>query len=207
MVPFPVQSVASKVLSRIYGRGRGWAFSASDFVMDFGSQNLDQALSQLAKDGKIRRVCRGLYDYPGYSKLLQQELSPDCDQAAHALARKFRWRIQPSGESALNLLGLTTQVPAKFIYHSDGPDRQYQVGNYTLAFKNTPLKDIGFKYPESGLVVQALKALGKEHIDEHALNIIRQHLDPAIRPRLMKDTAPVTGWVYDHIKAICRGDD
>lgn len=78
MAAFPVQSVASKVLSRIYGRLRGWAFSASDFVMDFGSQNLDHALSQLAKDGKIHRVYRGLYDYPGYSKLLQQELSPDC---------------------------------------------------------------------------------------------------------------------------------
>ncbi|HMY91469.1 MAG TPA: DUF6088 family protein [Nitrosomonas sp.] len=202
-----VQSIASKLLSRIHGHGRGWAFSANDFVVEFNSKNLDQALSQLVKDSKIRRVFRGLYDYPRYSELLQQELSPDCDQVAHALARKFNWRIQPSGEAALNLLGLTTQVPAKYIYHSDGPNRQYKIGKYTLAFKNTSLKNIGFKYRESGLIVQALKALGKDHIDEDIIASIRQQLTPAIQSRLLKDTTTVTDWVYNHIKSICRGED
>lgn len=106
-----MQAVEQKILSRIYGRGRGWAFTKTDFVAGFGEANIHQALSALARAGKIRRVCHGVYDYPRYSDLLGQVLSPDIDQVAGALARKFNWRIQPSGEAALNLLGLSTQVP------------------------------------------------------------------------------------------------
>jgi integrase len=70
---------------------------------------------------------RGIYDYPRFSKLLDQSLSPDIDQVARALARKFRWCIQPTGATALNFLGLSTQVPARAVYLSDGPDRVYQI--------------------------------------------------------------------------------
>jgi hypothetical protein len=73
----------------------------------------------LLQNGTIRRVIRGLYDYPRFSTLLDQELSPDTDQAAQALARKFRWRIQPIGAVAQNLLGLSTQVPARIVYLSE----------------------------------------------------------------------------------------
>ena len=84
-----MQSVDSKILSRIYGRGRGWAFSPNDFVADFSRQQIDKALSALTRADTIRRVCRGIYDYPKYSELLRQELSPDFDQVAYAFARKF----------------------------------------------------------------------------------------------------------------------
>ena len=95
--------------------------------------------------GEIRRVIRGIYDYPRFSKLLDQHLSPDIDQVARALARKFRWRIQPSGATALNFLGLSTQVPARAVYLSDGPDRAYQVGNTPLVFEHTALKESGIQ--------------------------------------------------------------
>ena len=65
--------------------------------------------------------------------------------AAEALARKFRWRIQPGGAAACNLLGLSTQVPARVVYRSDGPDRGYTVGNTALAFEQTALKEAGFQ--------------------------------------------------------------
>ena len=108
-----MQSINNKAISRIYGRGRGWAFSPNDFVEGFSRDQIENALSRLCREGKIRRVCRGIYDYPKYSELLQQELSPDFDQVAQAFARKFSWRIQPSGDTALNLLGLSTQVPGR----------------------------------------------------------------------------------------------
>ena len=110
-----MQSIDNKILSRIYGHGRGWAFFAKDFSADFGGANIDKALSDLTKQGKIRRVCRGMYDYPKYSELLGQTLSPDFDQVAQAFARKFNWRIQPSGDAALNLLGISTQVPGRYL--------------------------------------------------------------------------------------------
>lgn len=88
----------------------GWAFSPSDFVKDFSRDQIENALSRLCREGKIRRVYRGVYDYPKFSELLQQDLSPDFDQVARAFARKFNWRIQPAGDAALNLLGLALGV-------------------------------------------------------------------------------------------------
>ena len=123
-----MQPIDKKILSRIYGRGRGWAFTKIDFVAEFGEVNIHQALSSLTKTGTIRRVCHGVYDYPRYSELLGQTLSPDVDQVAQALARKFNWRILPSGDTALNQLGLSTQVPGKWVYLSDGPSREYAIG-------------------------------------------------------------------------------
>jgi len=187
------QGIENKVISRIYGRGRGWAFTKTDFVAEFGEANIHQALSSLTKTGKIRRVCQGVYDYPRFSQLLDRQMSPDLDQVAHALARKFNWRIQPSGDVALNLLGLSTQVPGRWVYLSDGLNRKYEIGKHDLTFKKSALKDVGFKYKESGIVVQALKALGQEHVDEKAIDRIRQQLEPKVYDRILKDTRSVTG--------------
>jgi hypothetical protein len=198
-----MQAVEQMILSRIYGRGRGWAFTKTDFVTEYGEVNIHQALSSLTKAGTIRRVCRGVYDYPRFSELLEQTLSPDIDQVAQALARKFNWRIQPSGDAALNLLGLSTQVPGKWVYLSDGPSREYEIGKHTLAFRKSPLKDVGFKYRESGLVVQALKALGKERVDQAVIATIRQGLDAKACERMLKDARAATGWIYQIIKQVC----
>lgn len=202
-----MQAIENKVLSRIYGHGRGWAFTKVDFVADFGEVNIHQGLSSLTRAGKIRRVLRGVYDYPGQSELLGQVLSPDIDQVAQALARKFNWRIQPSGDAALNLLGLSTQIPGKWVYLTDGPSRRYQIGKQTLLFKNSALKDAGFTHRESGLVVQALKALGKDCVDHAVVKTIRQKLEPKIRKRVLQDTRAVTGWIYQIIKQVCEEGD
>ena len=198
-----MQSINNKVISRIYGRRMGWAFSPNDFVEDFSRSQIDYALSELCREGKIRRVCRGIYDYPKYSELLQQDLSPDFDQVAQAFARKFNWRIQPSGDAALNLLGLSTQVPGRLVYLSDGPNRQYEIGNYTLEFKKSALKDVGFKYRESGLVVQALKALGQDRVNDAVVATLRKQLDDTACKQVLKDTVTATGWVYEAIKRVC----
>lgn len=198
-----MQPIEQSILSRVYGRGRGWSFTKTDFVAEFGEVNIHQALSSLAKAGTIRRVCRGVYDYPRHSELLDQVLSPDIDQVAQALARKFNWRIQPSGDAALNLLGLSTQVPGKWVYLSDGPSREYEIGKHTLAFRKSSLKDVGFKYRESGLLVQALKALGKERVDEAVIATIRQRLDAKTCERMLKDARSSTGWIYQIIKQVC----
>jgi hypothetical protein len=172
------KTVEDRILSRIYGNGRGWAFSQADFA-DLGSRSaVDSTLHRREKEGLIRRVLRGIYDYPRYSALLGQTVSPDLDQAAHALARKFAWRIQPDGATAQNLLGLSTQVPARVVYLSDGPDRSYSAGTTKLSFEHTALKEAGFKLPESGLVVQALKALGERRVTPSIIEQIRAKFDP-----------------------------
>lgn len=202
-----MQSIENKILSRIYGNGRGWAFSQKDFSDLGGRSTIDNALARLLKKGAIRRLLRGLYDYPRHSEFLGGQLSPDLNQAARALARKFGWRIQPSGAAAMNIIGLSTQVPAKVTYLSDGPNKSYQVENTTLVFENTALKDSGFKLPESSLIVQSLKSMGTNHVTDEALNRIRKWLKPELRSKVLKDTRSTASWIHEAIKRICREGD
>jgi len=199
-----MQTIENKILSRIYGHGRGWSFSANDFAAEFKRSSIDWVLYNLTESGQIRRIYRGIYDYPKYSELLKQNLSPDYDQVAQAFARKFNWRIQPTGDAALNLLGISTQVPGRPVYLSDGPSRSYKIlDTFTLEFKKSALKDVGFKTRESGLLVQALKALGKERIDEKVITTLKEHFDTKTRKKILKETVRSTGWIYDAIKRIC----
>lgn len=178
------------------------AFSQADFA-DLGSRSaVDLALHRREKESLIRRVIRGVYDHPRHSDLLQKTVSPDLDQVAHALARKFAWRIQPDGATAQNLL--STQVPARVLYLSDGPDRSYKVENTALIFEHTALKEAGFKLRESQLIVQALKALGEERITPKIISAVRRKFDPAMRRRILLDTKTATGWVYATIQKIAK---
>lgn len=196
-----------KVFYFISGHGMGWAFSSNDLIKKFDRQQIDSTLSDLVKEKKIRRVSRGIYDYPKYSELLQKELSPDIEQVALAIGRKFNWRIEVSGESALNILNLSTQIQAKYIYLSDGPNKSYKLFNdVEIEFKKSVLKDIGFRYKESSLIVQALKSLGKEHITEEIIEKIKEQIEPKMVEKILKDTQSTTVWVYEIIKQICRGD-
>jgi len=202
-----MQTINNKILSRIFGHGRGWVFLPSDFIDEFNRKQIDNALSDLVKKDRIRRIYRGLYDYPRYNELLDKQLGPDIDLVARALARKFNWRIQPSGETALNVLGLSTQVPGRYIYLSDGPNRSYKIERSVLEFKKVVLKEVGLKHRESQLITQALKALGQTQINDEILDQIRQQVDDKKRSIILKDTRKVTGWVYDYIKRICTDDN
>lgn len=188
----------------ISGHGRGWAFSSNDLIHKFSRQEIDNTLSDLVAQGKIRRVARGIYDYPRYSELLEQELSPDIEQVAHAYARKFNWLIEASGDTALNILGLSTQVVANYIYLSNGSSKKYEIlGNIVIQFKKSALKNIGFKYKESSLLVQALKTLGKENITEELIAKIKKQIDAKMYEKILKDTTTATDWIYEIIKKIC----
>jgi hypothetical protein len=197
-----MQSTETKMLNRIYGHGRGWAFSKMDF-MDISSDGaIRQTLMRLEDKGTIRRILRGLYDYPQFSDLLKETLGPDLDQAAHALARKFGWRIQPSGNTALNLLGLSTQIPAQAVYLSDGPTKTYSMNKQELTFRKRTLKESGFKHHESELLVQAFKELGRERIDAKLCAKLHKSISNEKWPQIVKDTRSATSWIYDAIRTI-----
>jgi hypothetical protein len=217
-----MKSIEYKIFSIIRAHGNGWVFSTTDFIEKFEINNIDKALSNLTKQNKIKRVCRGIYYYPKYSKFIPKELgvnepveyafmltyhalSPNIEQVAYAIARKFKWRIEPSGETALNLLGLSTQIPGRYIYLSDGPNKSYKIFDTALIleFKKIALKEIGFKYAESSLIVQALKSIGKNHLTQSIINTIASKIEPKMHQKILKDTKTVTVWVYSIIKQIC----
>lgn len=202
-----MQSVDDKVISRIYGWGRGCSFFLNDFSDLASGDAIRKALSRLEQSQQIRRVLRGVYDYPKFSKKLNKSLSPDIQQVAFALARKFNWRISPTGDTALNILGLSTQVPGRYVYLCNGTNRNYQIGQLTLEFKKATLKEIGFKYRESDLLVQAIKELGKERISDDVITQVREQFDHKQRERILKDTKRTTTWIYDVIKLILSETD
>jgi len=198
------QTIVNTILSRMYGNGRGWVFSSSDFS-DLGSRSsIGVALHRLQAKGTIRRVIRGLYDYPKHADLLGRDLSPDLDQVARALARKFGWRVQATGPAALNLLGLSTQVMGRMAYLSDGPNRTYSVGGQELTFEHTKLREAGFKHRESSLLVQGLKTLGPDRVKAETLRKLRAFLTDEMRPKVLKDTRGAPAWIRDLLLQACR---
>jgi hypothetical protein len=200
-----MQSVNKKIVARIYSRGRGWAFSKIDFIPPFSDGEVRKALSDLAKKGTIHRVSHGIYHYPRYSEILQQYLSPDIEQVAYAYARKFNWRIHPSGNTALNYLGLSTQVSAHYLYVSDGPSRTYKIGNQSLEFKHMAIKETGLELRESRLLVQALRSLGKDHISPDIMKKISDQIGDVPSGKILKDVQKVSVWVYKAIEEILKG--
>ena len=197
------RSIELQIVSRIYGNGRGWAFSPKDFAQLGTRVSIDVALNRLLSKGIIRRVMRGVYDYPKYSELLEQDLSPDLDQVANSLARKFGWKIEITGPSALNLLGLSTQVPGRIVYASNGPSKAYKIEKQTIEFKNHALKETTFKHRESFIIVQAIKSLGNEQINQDAIFKIASWVPHRMCDKILKDTATTSDWVYEYVKKIC----
>ncbi len=197
-----------KIYKFISAHPRGWSFSSNDLIHKFSRQEIDNTLSDLVASDKIRRVSRGIYDFPKYSELLKQNLSPDIEQVAYTYARKFNWKIEVSGDTALNILGLSTQVVGNYIYLSSGPSKKYKIlDNIAIEFKKSALKNIGFKYKESSLIVQALKSLGKENISDEVVLKIHEQLDEKMYDKVLKDTVTVTDWIYETIKKICKNDN
>ncbi len=198
-----MQTVAEKILYEIGQHENGWCFSPKDFMGLANRDALDQSFSRLVKEGKIRRIGRGLYDIPRYSELLKTTLSPVSDQIAKATARKHGWRIQPTGAGAANLLNLSTQVPMKVVYLSDGPTKTMQIGSPTIQFKKTAPKDM-VSNELSALVIHAFKYLGKEHVTSEIIAKLRERFDQKQKDQLLKDGHFCTDWIFEAIQKICQ---
>lgn len=194
-------TISTHVLKRIRGKGRGAVFTPTDFL-DLGPRAaIDQALSRLAKRKVIRRVTRGLYDYPKMSARFGA-LSPDIDRVAQALARQSGARLQVSGARAANAFGLSTQVPAKAVYLTDGPSRKTKIGRQTLELRHAGPKSLVGAGKTSGAVVQALRYLGQDAIDEDVIDHLRRVLSDDDKNALRRDGLLAPGWVRPVIDQI-----
>ncbi|MDM8008198.1 MAG: DUF6088 family protein [Phycisphaerae bacterium] len=200
-----MQNTQRKIETRISRLGPGSVFTPKD-LLDLGSRgSVDVALSKLAKAGKIRRLSRGLYEYPKSSDLLGGPLSPDSNQIAQAIARRYRWHIVPDGALAANMLGLSTQVPAHLTYLSDGPTRRVKVGRLTIRFKHARPKQIGVTGPASALTIQALRYLGEKSISHQTIEILRSRLSKTEQRQLLRDARLSSDWIYTAARRIVQG--
>ena len=182
----------------------GAVFVPSDFAEAGSADAVRKALSRMVEAGELERPMRGLYRKPRRSAFLDKAVPASPDEIAEALARKFEWRIAPYGDTALNRLGVDSQVPSVVRYVSDGPYRTYQYGPYTIEFRHTANRDLSRLNPVAATVVQALKALGKDGVTEDALDIISSRLDDSQMERLASETRNSTSWVREAVKDMQR---
>lgn len=194
-------STSSRILKRIQSRKRGWVFTPDSFA-DLGTrQAVDLALMRYRDDGTIRQLARGLYDYPKTDPELGQ-LQPATEDIVTALAGRDATRLQPSGAYAANLLGLSTQVPMKVTYLTDGRTRTVQIGGRQIILKNTTPRNMATAGKGSGLVIQALRHLGRKSVDERVISQIDRRIDDKIRKQLMEDIRYAPIWITEVIRKL-----
>jgi hypothetical protein len=190
-----LKSIDNAILSRIYGSRGGAVFSPSHFL-DLGSRRaVDLALHRLVKGKILRRLARGLYEHPRKHPELGT-LSPDIDKVARALACKHRIRLQPAGAYAANLLGLSEQVPARVVFLTDGRSRTVKIGRQEIQLRRTTPRNMAAAGRLSGLLMQAFRHLGEEHITRERMEHLKRTLPTMERQQLLKDLPLAPAWMH-----------
>lgn len=200
-------SYAEQIKNNIKESYPGKVFIANDFLGITSYETARKSLNRLVNDKKISRVISGFYYIPEYCELIEEYATPSMHELAIAIARKYNWDIAPYGNTALNLLGLSTQVPSKWIYISSGQNKEYQVGKSILVFKKVKLGEIANMSLKTATVIQAIKALGKDGVRKKDIQKIKNNLSPKEKTELIKDSTAVAAWVYEIIREICKNED
>jgi hypothetical protein len=195
------QSMADKALARIKRWGRGSVFVPRDFL-DLGSRGaVDMALKRLVGAGRIRRLCRGVYDLPRKHARLGV-LTPPLHLVAQAIARSGGLLLQPSGASAANALGLSTQVPAQLEYYTDGSSRVTSVGKQAIRFRQATPKRLLGAGTTAGLVIQALRFMGRDGLRENQLAALARRLNDSDKRKLGQLAVDAPAWMRPLLRRI-----
>lgn len=195
--------IYAEVKRRIELAEEGAIFVTSDFTDIATTTTVRKCLGRQVEEKNIRRILDGVYEKPIYSNLLKEYIPANPDKVAYAIARSFRWTIAPCGDVALNKLGLSTQVPAVWCYISDGPYRKFSWNNITLSFKHRANREISFMSESTVLVVEALKTLGKERVDDSIILNLKNRLPKTEKNKLLEETTGVSEWIYAVIRKVC----
>jgi hypothetical protein len=196
-------SIEKSIGSRIKAKYRGACFTPKAFLDLGSSEAVRIALHRLEKRGVIRRLARGLYDFPRQHPDIGL-LSPHPDEVAKALSERDASRLQPSGAYAANVLGLSDQVPARIVFITDGPARHVRVGHQEIILKNTTPRNMATAGRTSGTVIQALRHIGAKQINQHHIVHLRQTLSANDRAQLKRDRIYAPGWMHRILDAIAE---
>ena len=192
-----MNSTARKIENSIENLGRGKIFFADDFVSMGSAENIRQTLIRCAKNNKIVRVAKGIYYYPQIDdKLGLGVLMPSYDQIANAIAERAHARIIPTGDYALNVLGLSTQVPMNSVYLTDGTPRKIEIsGGRGIVFKKTTPKNLSFKNRLAMLITSALKSIKQENVTPEQIEHIGKLLRKEDKDSVLADLALMPIWI------------
>lgn len=204
-----LRGASAEIARRIAKTARtdpGRVYTPFDFL-DLGSpHSVGMTLTRMLRAGQLRRIARGLYDVPRTHPKLG-ELMPTADDIANALARRDGASVQPAGAMAANLLSLSEQVPARAVYHTDGPSRAVKVGKLTVQLQKRPPRQVRSPASMSSLVFAALRSLGKSNVNSARVKHLRKTLSLADRQQLLKDLPLAPAWMHPHLRYIAGGGE
>lgn len=181
------------IRKKISARRRGWVFTPQEFLSLGSRAAVDQALCRLQRNGEIRRLARGLYEFPRMHARIGV-LSPSVEAVAKALAAKTGSRLLISEARAANLLGLSTQVPAQNIFLTDGPSRTLQLGKQTIVLRHAAFSKMLGAGSEAGVVIQAVRSFGPDRAEEIPVESLSRRLPKAVKSELRRLAPAAPAW-------------
>ena len=202
-----MSSYTEKISDKINGFDSNKVFFANDFLDIASYETVRKILNRMVNEGKIKRVIDGFYYNPRYSELIGEYEAVSIHELALAIARKYNWNIAPCSSTALNLIGLSTQVPTHYKYISSGRYKKYTIGDTVLEFKKVNPGEIANMSLKTATVIQAIKSLGKENINREVIRKIREYLTEEEISDLMDEAKSVPSWIYEVIREISEDED
>ena len=198
-----MQSTVSKIENEIRRRRRGKIYFADDFASFGTSEAIKKTLLRFEKSGMLIRLAHGIYLYPSIDKKLGLGvLYPSVETIAKEIARRDKARIVPTGLYALNVLGLSTQVPTNIVFHTDGANRKILIYNQFITFKQVVPKNLAYKSELFMLVVSALKEIGEHSVTENDVNILKKVLSRESKENILEDIHLAPVWIRKIIHQI-----
>ncbi len=189
-----IKSTELQILTKFRKARRGSLFFAEDFLRFTNSKAISKALERLVAKEEIIRVARGIYTRQTIDPILGP-IIPGAESIAKAIAKRDKARIVPTGTLALNALGLSTQVPMNVVYLTDGAARKINLGKRKIIFKKASPKNLAAIGEISGLIIQALKVIGKDNVTEEETRIILNYLKNEDKYRLEHDIRLAPEWI------------
>ncbi len=159
---------------------------------------IDQALSRLARSGRLLRVCQGVYVRPVETRFGPRP--PAIDRVVASLSTLWGETIVPCGGAAANALGLTTQVPVRSVYLTSGPNRRLTFGEVTVELRHAPRWQLAAPHRPAGAIVRALAWLGPEDIETN-LEIAERRLSSEDMEELAETRAVMPAWIAEPLSA------
>jgi hypothetical protein len=186
--------VTNTVIKALKNLQKGTILFVDDFL-DFGNpESVKKALYRMEEKGLLIRLAHGIYLYPKTDKALGV-LYPSAEEIAIAIAKRDRARIIPTGIQALNKLGLSTQIPLKVVFLTDGAARSIKIGKRTITFKKTSPKNLLAKGEISGLAIQALISIGQHKIEDEVLIRLLTILKNEKKENILHDAKLAPAWI------------
>ena len=193
------ETIENKILVKIKKARRGTLFFGDNFSSLGNAETVRRTLNRLVERGEIDRIATGIFVRPEIDKIIGK-ITPKIEDIADAIARRDKSKIVPTGAYALNKLGLSTQVPMKIVYLTDGSARNIKVGNYTISFIRTSPKKVSAIGQISRLAIQALKSIGKENISQTEIEQIQNALMKEKMSYLEHDLRIAPAWIKEIIR-------